>query len=119
MALLPVVILTGRVQLHHFKLVVDGHDLVVDLVVVWTVFIRQLVNQVEDHFYLGNFASGADPQLALGILEALGFNVFHLIYRVVALLAPLQLLIQEVEHSEVKAPQVIAPTQINIIVRIE
>ena len=51
---------------------------------------------VEDGLHVRDIVGGPDPQLLAGVFEALCLNVAHLIDRVVALLSPLQLLVQEI-----------------------
>lgn len=74
---------------------------------------------MENALNLCDIACCAYPEFFLWIPEIFGFYVFDLINRVVALLPPFQLLIQEVHHCEVVAPNVVSARQIHIIVRIE
>ena len=74
---------------------------------------------VKDRLHLGDVASGADPKLFFGVSEILGLNLLHLVDGVVALLAPLQLLVEEVHHREVVRPDVVAPRQVDIVVGVE
>lgn len=90
-----------------------------NLIVVGSILILQFINEIEYNLYLRHIPSRPNPQLALGILKALSFDFLHLVYGIVSLLAPLQFLIQKVEHGEIKTPQVVSSTQIDVVVRVE
>ena len=79
----------------------------------------QLINQLKDFLHLLHVFRRAHPELALGPFEALGLDLFDLHDGIVALLAPLQLLIEEVEHGEVETPHVVAARQVNVVVGVE
>ena len=53
-----------------------------------------------------------DPEFLIRLPHALRFDGFDLIHRVVLLLSPLELLVQEVQYHEVQGPEVVPPTEI-------
>lgn len=105
-------------HLNHFVLIVDLKDLVRNFVVVWTAFILQAVDEIKNGLNLWHVARRAHPESSVRIFKAARLDVFHLIYCVVPLFAPLQFFIQKIEHCEIKGPKVVTPRKINIVVRI-
>lgn len=77
----------------HLILIVHFYELLLDQVVVRAVCIVQTANVVEDRLHLGNVASCTYPQLLFRVAEVARLNVLHLVYRIVTLFPPLQLLI--------------------------
>lgn len=108
-----------RGDLHHLIMVVNFDEIVQNSFVVGTVLIVKLLNEIEDVFHFRHVASRPNPQLAAWALKALGLNVFNLVYREVALLSPLELLVEEVQHRKVEGPDVVSARQVNIVVGVE
>ena len=90
---LPVEAAGGERSLDHVIVVVDGQELVDHTLVVRCVGVVQRLDHRQDLLDLFDALGGADPELTLGVLETLGFDLFDLNYRVVSLLSPLELLI--------------------------
>lgn len=59
------------------------------------------------------------PELALRVAQTLCFDLFDLHDREVALLSPLKLLVEEVEHCEVETPHIVATGQVHVVVGVE
>ena len=106
-------------HLHHVVIVVDLKELMDYKLVVWLVRIVKRLDVLQDLLDLLDALGRPNPQLSLGILQALGLDVLHLDNCKVTLLPPLQLLIQEVQHGKVETPHVITSGQIHVIVSIE
>ena len=106
-------------HLYHVVVVVDLKELMDDKLVVGLVRIVKRLDVLQDLLHLLDALCRTNPQLSLRILQAFGLDVLHLDNREVALLSPLQLLIQEVQHGEVKTPHVITSGQVDVIVSIE
>ena len=106
-------------HLYHVIVVVNLKELMDDVLVVRLVRIVKLLDLLQDLLDLFDAFCRTNPQLSLRILQAFGFDVLHLDNREVALLSPLQLLIQEVQHGKVQTPHVITSSQVDVIVSIE
>jgi len=103
----------------HFILIVHFYKLLLDQVVVGAVCVVQIANVVEDRLHLGNVACCTNPKLLFRVAEVPCLNVLYLIYRVVTLFPPLQLLIQEIHHRKVVRPDVVPPRKVHIVVRVQ
>ena len=55
---------------------------------------------------------GGDPEFLLRLPHAISLDGLDLIHRVVLLLTPLELLVQEVQDHEVQGPEVVPPTEV-------
>ena len=110
---------TRCLALHHVVTIVDLNQVVDHAGVVGHVSVSQLVNLVEDLVHFLDILGWADPELALGVAQALRLDLFDLHDGEIALLTPFELLIEEVKHREVQTPHVITASQVDIIVRIE
>ena len=108
-----------RLSLHHVVAIVNLDQIVDHVGVVGHVSVSQLVNLVENLVHFLHVLGGAHPELALRVAQALRLDLLDLHNGEIALLTPLKLLIEEVEHREVKTPHVITAGQVDIIVRIE
>lgn len=93
----------------------DAFELVPYELVVGLVFVGETHEVVVNVSDLDDVLCN-DPQLLLGIVQALGFNVLHLVHRVLLLLAPLQLFVQEVEDDEVETPDVVPSGKVLLLV---
>lgn len=102
----------------HFVVVVNIDKVICDEVVVWHISIVQRVDMSENSLYISDVPRRTRPQLFTRIFKAFCLYVAHLVNREVALLTPLKLLIQKVQHRKVKRPDVISSGEINIIVRV-
>lgn len=87
---------TRRRALHHIVTIVNLNQVVDHIGVVGHVSVAQLVNLVEDLVYFLDVLGRADPELALGVAQALRLNLFNLHDGEIALLSPLKLLIEEI-----------------------
>ena len=103
----------------HLIVFVDIDEVVRDEVVVGHIPIVQRLDMIEDGLDILNVPRRSHPQLLARILETFGLNVAHLVNGEVALLSPLELLIEEVQHREVERPDVIPPSQVNVVVGVE
>lgn len=79
--------------------------------VVGTVLVVESLQVVVDVLDLLVMAS-RKPELLVGSVETGFLNVFNLVHGIVLLLAPFQLLVQEVEDHEVEGPEVISPREV-------
>lgn len=111
--------MVGFGQVLHFVVIEDFNQVVVDVVVVGAVGVVELLDVVEDGLNVGDVAGGADPELAPWVFEVFCFYVTHLVYGVVPLFAPLQLLVQEVQHREVEGPDVVTAREVDIVVGVQ
>ena len=103
----------------HLIVFVDIDEVVRDEVVVGHIPIVQRLDMIEDGLDILDVPRCSHPQLLARILETFGLNVAHLVNGEVALLSPLELLIEEVQHREVEGPDVIPPSQVNVVVGVE
>ena len=103
----------------HLIVFVDINEVVRDEVVVGHIPIVQRLDMIEDGLDILYVPRRSHPQLLARILETFGLNVAHLVNGEVALLSPLELLIEEVQHREVEGPDVIPPSQVNVVVGVE
>ena len=85
----------------------DAAQLVSDVGVVRLGGVLQRLEVVEDVFDFMEVFSG-NPQLFLGVLEAVGLDLLDLVHGVLLLLPPLEFLLEEVQDDEVQTPQVIS-----------
>ena len=110
---LPCHVIATVNSLDHLVVIVDLQKPQCNLSVVRCIGVLQGVDVVHDLLDLLHALRGANPQLALRILQALGLDVFHLGYSIVTLLSPFEFFIQEVKHGEIKAPEVVTAGQID------
>lgn len=85
----------------HGVVVVNLEQLVDHELVVGHVLVVQARDVVEDLLDLLDALGGADPEFAARALQALSLDVLDLVDGVVALLTPLELFVQEVQHREI------------------
>lgn len=105
-------------RLSHLVVVVNRDQLVSAELVVWLVDVVKTFDVVEDVFHLRNFFGWAHPKSFFGMPKTFCLDFLDLVNRVVTLFTPLQLLVQEVEHGEVEAPNVVTARKVNVIVRV-
>lgn len=79
--------------------------------VVGFVLIGKTLDMVEDVAHLRDVL-GHDPQLLLGVAEALSFYVFDFIHCVLLLFPPFEFFVQKVEDHKIETPHVISPRQV-------
>ena len=109
---------TWQVLGHHIILVVDLNKVVDHALVVWHVCVAKLVDLMEDVMDLFDVFGRAHPQFAFGCAQALGLDILDLHNGEIALLSPLEFLVEEVKHREVQAPHVVAACQVHVIMGI-
>jgi hypothetical protein len=80
----------------HLIVIVDIDEVVRDEVVVGHIPIVQRLDMIKDGLDILDVPRRSHPQLLARILETFGLNVAHLVNGEVALLSPLELLIEEV-----------------------
>lgn len=103
----------------HLIVFVDIDEVVRDEVVVRYIPIVQRLDMIEYGLDILDVPRRSHPQLLARILKTFCLNVAHLVNGEVALLSPLELLIKEVQHREVEGPDVIPPSQVNVVVGVE
>jgi len=103
----------------HLIIIINRQELRLDVQVVWLIHVVEGLDVVEDVLNFANLGSRTAPQLAARVFQALRFDVLHLVDGVVALLSPLEFLIQKVEHREIKGPDVISASKFNILVGVQ
>lgn len=74
---------------------------------------------VKDIFDLLDALGLVGPKILLRILETACLDCLDSFHGIVAILPPLQLLLQEVHNDEVETPQVISSAQVDIVVGVE
>lgn len=87
---------TWRWALHHVVTIVNLNQVIDHIGVVGHVSVAQLVNLVEYLVHFLDVLGRANPELALGVAQALRLNLFNLHDGEIALFSPLKLLIQEI-----------------------
>ena len=100
-------------SLDHVVVVVNFQKPQCNLPIVWCIGVLKGVYVVHDLFNLLHALRWTYPQLALGILQALSLDVFDLSYGVVSLFSPFKFFVKEVQHGEVKTPEVITAGQVD------
>ena len=97
---------------------VNCFQLIANKVIIRLVGVVELFEVVENVLDLLNVLGG-DPEEVLGVLEALGFDFLDLLHGVLLLLAPGELLAEEVEDNEVEAPEVVASRKVYAVMRVQ
>lgn len=75
--------------MYHVIIVVDLKQVVDDFAVVWHLSVMQRLNVLQNVVYLLAALGGSDPELALGVAQALRLDVLDLHDSKVSLLSPL------------------------------
>lgn len=81
--------------------------------------VLKFVDLLENLFDLPDVLGWSNPQLLPRFLEAFRLDFLDLVDRIITLLPPFEFFIKEVKHREVKAPQIVASCEVDVVVGVQ